>query len=568
MSPQKNKYHYLREREHIRQDPRLTGLWALGSDTVSSLQEQVACMWPNDPLARPQEKKAIELPLHWILTQKMEIDTETWNQLPYLWATWSKNTDGNSLKQMVDNARFLDVILGHEVAVQFHKERKIQKWRQWGAYRNLLNPEYKNDQQLRGILLADLVQYTPAHPLRNVLMYTILDAKLECWCSMNSSGIEYPNGWGTDASYLTVSEQEALVRETARFLDYALPVLHERFGLDKAVEILCHPCQGLLNYWFMRNAPEVARSVKFMFQPLKGIMSVARVNARMPLKRLPLLLLHNFGTDNCWYEDAAHVCLGGSLRDLPSFQPANSPKRVRISPRAAHILGQMDSCGDYQRDLYRAVCLAVWPDDHTADVVARYYDNAGMGNYNDPFIRELMLFFERNQAELRGARLSHLIDYMENERRNRRDFSLKGRSLAAILRRMEAWHEELGRLKELKFKANSWLSCGIQPFYQAINEQEAYFIKEINTQYDLIEEGRVMRHCVAGYIDGCIEAKHSIWSLSKQIPSGSERLMTIQVNHRKTIVQACGPYNRQPTKQERQLLKNWATFAQLKLDYR
>lgn len=565
MSPQKNKYHYLQERERIRQDPRLAGLWGLGSDTIALLQEQVARLWFNDPIARPQEKKAIEMPLHWVLTQKMEIDADTWNQLPHLWEIWSKNTDGNSLNQMVDNAQFLDVIFGNEVALQFHKERKIQRWWEWGTNRDLLNPEYKDDQQLRGILQADLVQYAAAHPLRNLLMLTIFEARLECVGGMYSSAVEYPNGWGRDAAYLTVSEQEALVRETARFLDYALPILHERFGLDKAVEILCHPCQGLLNYWLMRNAPEVAKSVKIMFQSLKGIMSVARVTPRMPIKRLPLLLLHNFGTDHCGYEDAAHVCLGGSLRDLPSFQPANSPKRVRISPRAAHILGQMDSCGDYQRDLYRAVCLGVWPDDHTADVVARYYDNAGMGNYNDPFIRELMLFFERNQAELRGARLSHLIDYIENERRNRPDFSLKGRSLAALLRRMEAWHEELGQLKELKFKANSWLPCGIQPFHQAIKKQEAYVIEEINTQYDLIEEGRVMRHCVASYVDGCIEGRHSIWSLFKQTSSGSVRLLTIQVNHRKSIVQACGPHNRQPTKQEQQLLKKWAIFAQLKL---
>lgn len=270
MSPQKNKYHYLQERERIRQDPRLAGLWGLGSETIALLQEQVARLWFNDPIARPQEKKAIDMPLHWILTQKMEIDLNTWSQLPHLWEIWSKNTDGNSLNQIVENAQFLDATFGNEVALQFYQERKIQMWRKWGAHRNLLNPEYKNDQQLRGILLADLVQYTAIHPLRNVLMYTIFDAKLESWCAINCSGIEYPNGWGRDAASLPISEQEALVRETARFLDYALPILNERFGLDKAMEILWHPDQGLLNYWFTRNAPEVAKSVKFMFQSLQS----------------------------------------------------------------------------------------------------------------------------------------------------------------------------------------------------------------------------------------------------------------------------------------------------------
>ena len=572
MSPQKHKYHYLPERERIRQDSRLKGFWTLGHETVSGLQELMARLWPNDTFVKAQVKREVDMPLHWFLTQALEIDNAKWNAYTILWKVWvegmENHGDGISLSSMAQTARFLDLIHTEANAM----ERFDHIWKYW-PYRDLLTSEYESDQQLRRVLYDDFLQFGAAHPLRNYLLTHIVGRPVEILMGMGYQGggnfpvpCDYPNGWSRSACSLTEAEQRALVREIARFLDYALPLLEERFGQKTAIDLLVEKEQGLLNFWLARNTPDVAFSVGSNFQKYYENPRLARVNARIPLKRLPLILLWSFGTESMIADDSAHVCRGGSLRSLPSFQRRDSADIVRISPRAAHILSQFTdkSSRDYYKELYRAVCMATWENSNVSDAVARYVEeHIGHGDYNDPKMKQLMLFFKRNQTELEGIRLGHLIDYLYHELSNRPDFSLKGRTVKAMLRRMEEWHNELAKLQKLEGKAESWASSGIKPYVQYENGVPTYVFIEICTQQELIVEGRVMRHCVASYIDGCIAQQYSIWSLRQETAQGKERLLTIQVNRHKAVVQACGPHNREPDKLEHKLLKNWAITAGL-----
>ena len=88
------------------------------------------------------------------------------------------------------------------------------------------------------------------------------------------------------------------------------------------------------------------------------------------------------------------------------------------------------------------------------------------------------------------------------------------------------------------------------------NMKYVYVFEEICTQQQLIVEGRVMQHYVASYIDGCMVQQYSIWSLRRETAQGKERLLTIQVNRHKVVIQACNPQNQEPNKLELKLLKN------------
>lgn len=577
MRPNPHKYHYLPERERIKRDPRLEGFWALGVDTVSEVQECMAGIWRDDTTFPLREKQGVDMPLHWLLTQKLSIDHTFWADKPEFWQFLSEkladstDEDALPLEKLLKISTFFDLIFGNNDVLAISNRYTIQ----W-ALRSYLFDWHPNIAKFGEIMFEDFNRFGAADPLRNWLVFEVLGRESEVLSGSGMCGYfaaTTPNDWDNPPHWSRDEQkQAALVRETVRFFDYALPVLRDRFGEQQAIEILTDEHQGLLNFWLTRNAPELAKWLGAHFQKYHNKKCLDRVHIRQPFKRLPRMLIALFGTAHCPIEDAVHVCLGRSLRDLPSVQPGEGQPPRRLSARAAHIWGQMEPSNygdsDYLKDLYRAICLSIWPNDRIAESVAHFYENRGLGEYFDPFLKEMVLFFKRNETEMGpGLRTGHLIDYLHHEKQARPDFSLKGRTIASMVRRMDAWHRELWQLKYLENKAKNWLPSTFSGFEGKTTFVEGEFeFVQILDQHDLIEEGREMRHCVASYVDGCIAGNYSIWSLRKK--STLERLLTLQINQQGSIVQACGPHNRSPEKHERQLLKDWAKTAGLKLDYR
>ncbi len=152
-------------------------------------------------------------------------------------------------------------------------------------------------------------------------------------------------------------------------------------------------------------------------------------------------------------------------------------------------------------------------------------------------------------------------------------FAMKGRTVQALLRRVEEWHRELHR--EKKRAQLEWEPrLDISPFdYMEHDHEEKpilhWTIHELTTRLELQEEGKAMRHCVASYDNSCANGNTSIWSLRVR-PAQEEtarRVMTVEVqNNRRAIVQARGRCNKTSTsrqagfwlKQAPLLLKMWA----------
>lgn len=157
------------------------------------------------------------------------------------------------------------------------------------------------------------------------------------------------------------------------------------------------------------------------------------------------------------------------------------------------------------------------------------------------------------------------------------NFSMKGRTPDALLKRLTEWHEELAKLG--KKGRQTWAPSGIQPLDRSEPDSLSsarcrWQIVEITETLALAEEGREMRHCVRTYQDACIQGRTSIWSLRLNLSDNPQmrRLFTIEVNnHRRAIVQVRAKCNQTLSALRgnrrmmlaRDVLKTWAYSQRL-----
>jgi hypothetical protein len=140
------------------------------------------------------------------------------------------------------------------------------------------------------------------------------------------------------------------------------------------------------------------------------------------------------------------------------------------------------------------------------------------------------------------------------------NLSMKGRTPESLLKAMREWHLSLAKGWNLTVPA--WQPSGFPPFVLeelADDGGRIYAVVEILTSQELIEEGRVMRHCAASYAGSCASGRTSIWSLRKQIENGRViRLATIEVsNKQRRIVQVRRRCNRLPSAGDLAVLRQW-----------
>jgi len=183
---------------------------------------------------------------------------------------------------------------------------------------------------------------------------------------------------------------------------------------------------------------------------------------------------------------------------------------------------------------------------------------------------QLMMFFCSNFIAEDG--MTEIYDYVirfcvEEARREGKEYSLKGRTLASIRRGVTEWHHflhEQSNLCSMKWAPSGLQSKFVCHFGDDMN-RVTYNFTEITTGKHLAEEGRKMHHCVSSYADDCLKGYSSIWSLTKQGLIEPKRCLTIEVVEN-TIVQVSGYANRPARKQERAAVKFWSKNLGLKID--
>jgi hypothetical protein len=199
---------------------------------------------------------------------------------------------------------------------------------------------------------------------------------------------------------------------------------------------------------------------------------------------------------------------------------------------------------------------------------------------------ESVLYFFVNHPGLDLTQVGPVVDFLQHQRFEwkegvspegvfgkqpppRPDYSMKGRTVASILRQVEEWHKELGR--ETNQPSISWLPSPFKEFRliqgeETLGNRRVWTITEILTSRALFLEGQAMRHCVATYKEQCLRRQVSIWSMQVETERGRNRALTIEVDiPKRMICQVRGKCNRLPSAKEQAIVEGWAAVEGLRV---
>ncbi len=119
-------------------------------------------------------------------------------------------------------------------------------------------------------------------------------------------------------------------------------------------------------------------------------------------------------------------------------------------------------------------------------------------------------------------------------------------------------------------QTNSWKPTGLRGYGHTENYAREWHariweIREIVDFEDLEIEGSTLHHCVAIYVESYRRGESSMWSLSCTDHRGAARRnLTIEVDLRtRTIVEARGKWNRNPSAPARRIMLAWAKQERL-----
>ncbi len=192
------------------------------------------------------------------------------------------------------------------------------------------------------------------------------------------------------------------------------------------------------------------------------------------------------------------------------------------------------------------------------------------------FWRGVVRFFCANPAPVET--IDDLCDYLTECRRRDARYSLEGRSLTALTRRMHEWHRDIAAIERIEAMrrrvyghgAPTWLADAAWPgspladwewapsSREAKTKGERFVVRQLKQAEDLVMESRAMRHCVSTYAGKCIAGQASIWSLRRCTKDSIDRLLTIEVDPQGRAVQIRGLANRLAHADERNVLERWA----------
>ena len=277
-----------------------------------------------------------------------------------------------------------------------------------------------------------------------------------------------------------------------------------------------------------------------------------------------------------WYK---HIGSGQNIRTAPEMP-------VTLTKKMAHHFLSAPKQYNVDEALRWGQVQALGGDKRLVDALrgTRLIENFS----NDDFWLNVIRFFIANPM-LDVRHVNPIVDFIWNHKfANQRvfvergvveeigppqpNFSMRGRTPRKLLSQVNDWHRQLG--KESKQESYEWEHSEIGDLVVKEQRMDNYTprywrIQELLSTDELIEEGRVMKHCVVTYSESCFTGKTSIWSMETEDEYGKNNVLTIEVlMAEKLIRQVRGKRNRLPTPKERSILKRWTRKEKLKIaDY-
>ncbi len=325
-----------------------------------------------------------------------------------------------------------------------------------------------------------------------------------------------------------------------------------------------------------------------------------KADSHNPHRQFSSLIRHLFAKypvpvfmDSCWFERESdsgeihrelflHLAKGNNIR--------TAEMNLKLTKRGAHLFSQAPKDFPVETALRWSQVLSLGGDRNLARNIAQ--TRLAKLQPDEAFWQSVVFFFINNPM-LDPRQIIPIIDFIHNRKFvaseivkpdgeveiaiPEQNFSMKGRTGVALLKRLEEWHRALA--KETRRPEKVWPPCGLNPFQlkkreEATGIETVWTIEELLSSRALQEEGKAMRHCVASYAPSCLRGSISIWSMQVcESHTGScRRVMTIEVeNQRKLIVQARGRCNKTPGEKRAaprlalapDILKRWGREAGL-----
>ena len=151
------------------------------------------------------------------------------------------------------------------------------------------------------------------------------------------------------------------------------------------------------------------------------------------------------------------------------------------------------------------------------------------------------------------------------------NFSMKGRNPATLIELSDEWHYQQERIQRVNQQVNrggsykssqltdfSWKGISISDISFKRGKNKVYKVIQLNSFFQLREEGNYMHHCVASYANQCNLGNCSIFSVREYVEDVYlDTGATIEVRGN-NIVQVRGKYNRKPDDMVIKVIKEWS----------
>jgi len=242
-----------------------------------------------------------------------------------------------------------------------------------------------------------------------------------------------------------------------------------------------------------------------------------------------------------------HLSAGGKVKEMKNIP-------IPFTQKMGHYFIQAPEKMSVIEALRWAQVRGCGGDEKLAERVA--YSWIGTKPFADEAFWESFLQLLIRNGMFNHDKLTELIDYVRETKRENANYNLKGRTLQSLMRQSDEWHCKYKNVKGNWF----WKPCGIDGL-KVERKAEIIKLEELTEAKKLIEEGTAMKHCVASYTHYCAQGRSAIFSLRKY--SGgvlNDIIATIEVNiFLKTIVQAKAKMNKPISEEARKFMELWAT---------
>lgn len=248
-----------------------------------------------------------------------------------------------------------------------------------------------------------------------------------------------------------------------------------------------------------------------------------------------------------------HIATGGSVYEAVK----NGMLSVPLTRKMCHDLMQTPAEYNFVEAVRRVQVRSVGGSHQLFKAWCHKFDRFDT-KASEEFTFTVLEWFGKNPM-LAPDKIEVLLDYIRFRRARDTTFSMKGRSVLALLRETDQWHNDLAKSRRGDMTAK-YLPCGIkemiwdEPIGDGVTR--TWTCEELLSAKMLADEGRALNHCVYSYSQFVSNGSVSIWSLQLD----GTRALTIEVaNQNRSIRQVRGKCNRKAMSEESRAVIRWAS---------